>query len=230
MLALDWRGHGDTEWVGAGGYYHFPDYAADLAGVVRALGGTGRARRPLDGRGRRRRSTPARRRRASRALACIDALGPPDMDPNDVPRRYASWLADLDKSAARARPVLTLADATAALRERFPHFPERSRPSTWRCTARGRDERRPRAGSSIRSTRRRRRRRTTCAQARPFWQRIACPVLYVAGAKSPFRLDAADEADRLAALRAERVELPDVGHHPHLEAPERLADLLDRRS
>jgi hypothetical protein len=62
---------------------------------------------------------------ARRALACIDALGPPDTDPNDVPRRYASWFADLDKSVARLRPVLTLADATARLRERFPHFPER---------------------------------------------------------------------------------------------------------
>src|SRR5262245_37513454 len=39
VLALDWRGHGDTDWIGPGGYYHFPDYTADLAGVVRALGG-----------------------------------------------------------------------------------------------------------------------------------------------------------------------------------------------
>src|SRR5262249_14968784 len=39
VYALDWRGHGDSEWVGAGGYYHFADYTADLAFVVRALGG-----------------------------------------------------------------------------------------------------------------------------------------------------------------------------------------------
>ena len=38
VLALDWRGHGDTQWIGAGGYYHFPDYAADLDAIVRALG------------------------------------------------------------------------------------------------------------------------------------------------------------------------------------------------
>src|SRR5262249_32648516 len=39
VFALDWRGHGDSEWIGSGGYYHFVDYSADLAFVIRALGG-----------------------------------------------------------------------------------------------------------------------------------------------------------------------------------------------
>ena len=29
-IAWDWRGHGETEHIGAGGYYHFADYALDL--------------------------------------------------------------------------------------------------------------------------------------------------------------------------------------------------------
>ena len=29
-VAFSWRGHGETEHVGAGGYYHFPDYVLDL--------------------------------------------------------------------------------------------------------------------------------------------------------------------------------------------------------
>src|SRR5512135_2377993 len=37
VYALDWRGHGDSQWVGAGGYYHFIDYVADLGAVVRQL-------------------------------------------------------------------------------------------------------------------------------------------------------------------------------------------------
>jgi pimeloyl-ACP methyl ester carboxylesterase len=61
------------------------------------------------------------------------------------------------------------------------------------------------------------------AQGRAFWSRIGCPVLYVEGAESPFRLDPADLADRLAALRARRVTFDQVGHHPHLEQPERFA-------
>lgn len=30
VAAFDWRGHGDSSWVGRGGYYHFPDYVLDL--------------------------------------------------------------------------------------------------------------------------------------------------------------------------------------------------------
>src|SRR5437879_6861024 len=29
IVAPDCRGHGDSDWVGAGGYYHFPDYVQD---------------------------------------------------------------------------------------------------------------------------------------------------------------------------------------------------------
>src|SRR5689334_14139214 len=38
VIALDFRGHGETEHVGAGGYYHFPDYVLDLDELVRAVG------------------------------------------------------------------------------------------------------------------------------------------------------------------------------------------------
>ncbi len=37
VLAPDARGHGRSGHVGAGGYYHFPDYVADLDGLVRQL-------------------------------------------------------------------------------------------------------------------------------------------------------------------------------------------------
>ena len=38
IIAPDCRGHGDSGWVGAGGYYHFPDYVFDLDCVTRAFG------------------------------------------------------------------------------------------------------------------------------------------------------------------------------------------------
>ena len=38
IVAPDCRGHGDSGWVGAGGYYHFPDYVLDLDCVIQALG------------------------------------------------------------------------------------------------------------------------------------------------------------------------------------------------
>src|SRR6185295_18894070 len=36
-VALDFRGHGDSQWVGPGGFYHFVEYIADLDGVLEAL-------------------------------------------------------------------------------------------------------------------------------------------------------------------------------------------------
>jgi len=34
VIAPDLRGHGDTDWIGAGGYYHFLDYVADLDELI----------------------------------------------------------------------------------------------------------------------------------------------------------------------------------------------------
>ncbi len=218
-LALDWRGHGDTEWVGAGGYYHFPDYAADLAGVVRALGGRAALVGHSMGAGGAvlyAGTEPS----AVTALVCVDALGPPDMDADDVPRRYASWLRDLDKVAARPQPAVTLADAAARMRERFPHFGDDvAAHMALHGTRDGRWKFDPLHQTTAPTP-------YYARQARAFWRRVACPVLYVAGADSPYRLAPQEEADRLAALRAARVVMPGVAHHPHLEAPERLAEIL----
>ena len=37
FAALDWRGHGHSDWVNTGGYYHFIDYVRDLENCVSAL-------------------------------------------------------------------------------------------------------------------------------------------------------------------------------------------------
>src|SRR5215813_5597104 len=37
VIAPDLRGHGDSDWIGAGGYDHVFDYLADLDGVIGAL-------------------------------------------------------------------------------------------------------------------------------------------------------------------------------------------------
>ena len=223
VFALDWRGHGDTEWIGAGGYYHFPDYAADLAGVVAGLGGKAALVAHSMGAGGAvlyAGTAPS----SVTALVCVDALGPPDMDPDDVPRRYGAWLADLDKTTGRERPRVSLADATARLRERFPRFTD--------AVAAHMALHGTRVENGARVWKFDPLHQTTAPtpyyvrQARPFWRRVACPVLYVAGAESPYRLPPDDEADRIATLRAEKAMLPGVAHHPHLEAPERLAEVL----
>jgi len=223
VAALDWRGHGDSEWIGAGGYYHFADYTADLAGVVRALGGrvavvghSMGAAAALGWAG----TEPDR----AWAVVAVDALGPPDSDPADAPARFAAWLDDLRRVEERGDRATTRAEAERRLAERSPRFTadvlRHMVEHGTRAVAGGRAWKfdplhQTRAPQPF-----------YVAQARAFWARIACPVLYVEGAETPFRLPDADRDARLAALRARRVTLPGVGHHPHLESPEAFAALL----
>jgi pimeloyl-ACP methyl ester carboxylesterase len=223
VAALDWRGHGDSDWVGAGGYYHFADYAADLADVVRALGGrvalvghSMGANAALQYAG----TEPAR----VTHLVCVDALGPPDMGDETAPRRFADWIAQLERLPARPPRRPTLEEATARLAERFPRFP----PAAARHMARHGT----RPAGPVREWKFDPLHQTlapqpyTTRRARAFWERITCPVLYVDGAETPFRLSDSDLAERLTILRAMRHTMPDTGHHPHLECPEALAEVL----
>jgi pimeloyl-ACP methyl ester carboxylesterase len=222
--ALDWRGHGDSAWVGDGGYYHFADYTADLAFVVRALGG----RVILIGHSM---GATAAMHYAGvepdrvAALVLVDGLGPPDMEGLATPERTAVWLQDLERLSGRdRRPLASLEEATARLVERFPRFsPAIARHMAVHGT-------RPVEGgvqwkfdplhqttSPVPFSR---------TRALAAWRRVACPALYVEGAESALRLDPADAAERLAALRACRVAIPDAGHHPHLERPDAFARVV----
>src|SRR5690242_11085102 len=45
VVAPDMRGHGDSDWIGPGGYYHFADYLADLHELIDHIGQLGNAGR-----------------------------------------------------------------------------------------------------------------------------------------------------------------------------------------
>lgn len=225
VFALDWRGHGDSEWIGRGGYYHFADYTADLAGIVRGLGGrvglvghSMGASAALIYAG----TEPDR----VRALCCVDALGPPGSDPADAPARFRSWLADLERTADHSPVPVTLDEATARIAERFPRF------DTATCRHMAEHGTRPAGGSRV--WKYDPLHRTTLpqpyyrAQAEAFWRATTCPVLYIDGGQSPLRHDEGEIAARLAALRGRRVTIPDCGHHPHLERPGELAATIVR--
>src|SRR5262249_8244114 len=121
VFALDWRGHGDSEWVGSGGYYHFADYAADLAFLVRALGGRAAlvghsmgATAPMSYTGLEPERGPA--------PVLVDALGPRALEPDPAPARYEAWIRALERHGERPRRTLTLDDATARLHEHVYRF------------------------------------------------------------------------------------------------------------
>jgi pimeloyl-ACP methyl ester carboxylesterase len=220
VYALDWRGHGDSDWIGPGGYYHFADYTADLAFLVPQLAervaliahsmGGGAA---LTYAG----TEPDR----VWALATVEGMGPPDCAPESAPDRYATWLRDLRRVAERDPRRMTLAEAAQRLEERFPRFTD--------AVARHMAEWGTRADAEARVWKFDPLHQTQSpqpyyvVQARVFWRRVACPALYVEGSDTPLRLPADDLAARLGMLRARRVTITGAGHHPHLEQPEAFA-------
>jgi pimeloyl-ACP methyl ester carboxylesterase len=223
VLALDWRGHGDSEWVGSGGYYHFADYTADLAFLVRTLGGRAVLVGHSMGATAAMSYTGVEPERVP-ALVLVDGLGPPDMENQPAPVRYRAWIGDLERAGQRVRRRFQLEDAVARLRDRFPRFTP--------AIARHMAEHGSRPVDGGREWKFDPLHRTTSpvpfsrARALPVWRRITGPVLYVEGAESPLRLDPDDQAERLATLRAQRATVSGAGHHPHLEQPEAFARIV----
>lgn len=221
-LALDWRGHGDSDRVGAGGYYHFADYVADLAFLVRALGGRVALVGHSMGGGAAVLYAGTEPDRVA-ALVCIEGIGIPTPDPEEVPDRYAGWIADLLRCENRPARRFSLDDAAARLRERFPRFSESvARHMAFWGTREVEGDLRTWKFDPLHQTRA----PQPTAAAFAFARRVKCPVLYVEGTESDFRLDNEELQRRLSMLRARRVTLDGTGHHPHLECPEELAPLL----
>jgi pimeloyl-ACP methyl ester carboxylesterase len=223
VFALDWRGHGDSQWIGAGGYYHFIDYVADLASLVRALGGQVSLVAHSMGGGAALLYAGTEPERV-RALVAIEGLGVPDTDPSTVPERVVGWLQDLERVERRARGTVAFDAAVTRLRERFPRFSEAIARHWVEHGTRAADGAHVWKFDPLHQTRAPQ--PTFVAPARAFWKRVSCPVLYVEGAESFLRLPPADVDERLTALRARRVTIADSGHHPHLEQPEELARVL----
>jgi len=224
VYALDWRGHGDSGWVGAGGYYHFADYTADLAFLVRQLADRVALVGHSMGGGVAVGYAGTEPERVW-ALVSVEGLGLPDSDPGSAPERFASWLRDLERVAERPPRRMTLDEATQRLQDRFPRFsPEVARHMAEWGT---REDRGARVWKFDPLHQTRSPQPYYVAQARAFWQRIACPVLYVEGSETPLRLPAADLDDRLRILRAVRVTVASAGHHPHLEQPDAFAHAVN---
>ncbi len=223
VFALDWRGHGDSSWIGAGGYYHFVDYVADLAGVVRALADRVLLVGHSMGGGAAVLYAGTEPERLD-ALVSIEGLGVPESDPDTAPERVVTWLHDLDRAAARPRRPVSAAAAAARLRERSPHLSEDAALHLVKHGTREVGGERLWKFDPLHQTRAPQ--PTPLAQARAFWRRVTCPVLYIEGADSWLRLPAGDVDERVATLHAQRATLAGAGHHPHLEQPEELARVL----
>lgn len=225
VLAPDLRGFGKTEWIGAGGYYHFWDYIADLEGLRAALG---LDRMLLVGHSMGGSVTtlyasamPER----VRAAVIVEGCGPPDTPASVQPDRLRRWLRDLEKIKRQdARSLDSMEEALYRLKANHTTVPDELLASrVAHLVVAGEDGTLSWAFDPLHRT-------TSPAgfQAllyKAYAARIECPVLFVGGGPQGFHTE--DEAERLAAFGdLEHVELDGAGHMVHWTRPAELADLV----
>jgi pimeloyl-ACP methyl ester carboxylesterase len=225
VIAPDLRGHGDSAWIGAGGYYHFMDYVADLDDVIRQ---TARERVILVGHsmgGSVSGYYAGTRPERLTALALIEGLGPPDMAGLDGPSRTAMWIDSWSAARSKAKPMASIDDAVRRLRKHDARLDEDlARELAEHGTRRTPDgivfKHDPlhmtfgpypyRLETAIK-----------------FWQRVTCPVLIVDGEQSTMNLPIPERAARRAHFASHRhVVVADAGHAVPRHQPSVIAELL----
>lgn len=222
ITAFDWRGHGGTEHVGAGGYYHFADYVLDLhelmplmaSGPVHLLGhsmgGTACAMYAATHPG------------VARTLTLVEGLGPPSFE-GEAPDKLRTWLDSMDRHRRRdPKPMADLTDAVMRMRSQHRDVPvdlayflaEKGTVETddgcrWSFDPLHRTSSPAFFTADLFAT---------------FLRRIEVPTLIVSGA-SGYRT--ADHASRVAELPdAREVTIEGVGHMVHWLKPSALAEVV----
>ena len=226
VIAPDCRGHGDSGWIGAGGYYHFPDYVFDLDCVVRAhsldsftlighsMGGT----ISLLYAG----TFPERVKK----LVLIEGIGPVGMTFSDAPLKMEKWITELHERGRRHfREYTSLAAGASQLRQTNPRLSENTALEIARAAMKQNDRgkwvwkfdpiHRTTAPQPFYT-----------AQALEFLRRIQCPVLLIDGEQSR-QTRRTDKQERYEAIaNHQRVTINGAGHMVHQDNPDELADVV----
>lgn len=226
VIAPDLRGHGDTDWIGAGGYYHFLDYVPDLDEVIAR---TARTRVVVVGHsmgGSVVSYWAGTRPERPAALALLEGLGPPDQSDAQLPGRTAQWIDAWRRARGKARPMASLDEAAARLRKHDPLLDTaRAQKLAAAGTRTNEDGGLVWKHDPLHATMGPYPfRRDFAAQ---YWSRIACPVLIVDGGETRMNLPDAERAARRACFANHRhVTLPGAGHMMQRHQPDALARLL----
>jgi pimeloyl-ACP methyl ester carboxylesterase len=226
VVAPDMRGHGDSDRVGPGGYYHFTDYLADLHELIAAVG---RDRVSLVGHsmggticsyyaG----AFPDRVHR----LALLEGTGPPEST-QSMPERVVAWIDGWRRVRQREhRGYDSAAEAAARLRKHDPLLAEAlALELAERGTRRDPDGRLRFKHDPLHATRSPY--PFQLALAEQFWRRVTAPVLLVEAEQSAFR-HRDDQAERRFACFADRRHalLAGAAHMMQRHQPEALGALL----
>ena len=225
LVAPDWRGHGDSEWIGPGGYYHFPDYVRDLEQIVHQI-----RRQKLVVVGHSMGAMVATlwagaRPDALDGLVLVDGTGPMPVSAQDYPMRFQRWLEqtapfdqddfrrpmdDLDhvmRRISRARPQID-----AELVRRISQFSTRcvGEKLYWKYDPLHRTQSPMPMLPTI---------------VGEFWSRVRCPILWVGGETSPWNLPQVHEWLDIKP-QLDRRMIPGVGHQVQNEGVAELAHEL----
>lgn len=230
VLAPDMRGFAQAPRAPEGSYYHFPDYVADVAELVRLLVPGSAEESPLFVVGHSMGGTVATLftgafpERVTK-LALLEGLGPPDNSPEVAPDRMRRWIEQLRTTPRDARSIGTADDALRRL------VGNHSRIDLSILSGRTRHLVRELPGGNEVAWAFDPLHRTTSPM--PFFSRVfnsfaarvTCPVLAVGGGPDGFH--PVDEEERIASFKhVERADLPTAGHMMHWTQPDALAALL----
>ncbi len=224
VVVPDLRGFGESDRIGAGGYYHFPDYVADVEALIATLG---EDRVALVGHsmggGVATLFAGTRPDRLER-LAVLEGWGPMHVDPPLAVDQLRRHLDDLARIERAGRPLASMDDAIARLVATHPRVPrEVLATRAERLVRRGEDGRLTWAWDPLH--------RTTSPTPfladvyASFLSAIRCPTLSLSGGPSGWHPP--DEEQRLDLVRdLRRAEIPDAGHMMHWTAPGTVAAIL----
>jgi pimeloyl-ACP methyl ester carboxylesterase len=226
-LALDLRGHGDSDRVGAGGSYHLLDHVKDLALVTTALHERGLGIDLLVGHsmggnvcflfaGADPASVPR--------LLLVDNCGGPAEESDEVPSRLHELVASVRSKKAAFQPAPSLEEALARLRGMNPGLTEagarRMLEPVMRPRADGRLDFPFDAG--LRGP-------TPVRWPEAAWlalaARLTMPVVVVRATDGYVSADA-PTPERLAAMKSARMIEVTGGHHLHVDQPTSIADVV----
>lgn len=222
IVAPDFRGHGGTEWVGRGGYYHFADYVADVHALIQSekalpvallghsMGGSVAAL-----------VAGAFPELVSR-LVLVEGLGATASDATP-PDRMRQWIKGVDAQRDQSLKPMSLADATRRLQRVHPRVDAPTLERLAEVSTREVEGGRAWAYDPLHRTRSPM--PIPTADFKVFLSSIACPSLLVDGSESPFRQWINDKRED-AIKDLKQVRIPDAGHMIHLEQAQALADVV----
>ena len=226
LLAPDLRGFGESDPVGAGGYYHFVDYVADVDALVRRMLPAGER---LGVVGHSMGGTVASLFAGSRPdrierLALLEGLGPPSMPAAVALDRTRAWLRNLEQLDRAPRPLESMDEAVRRLTANHPKVARDVLATRAKWLTRFDEEGRlvwaydplHRSTSPL---------PFQIEIFESFLTKIECPTLVVGGGPQGYHPE--DEPERIAKIPDVRaIELPSAGHMMHWTQPDELGRIL----